>query len=71
LTISLAITVFSFAGIPPLVGFFAKQMVLSAALQDGFIFISLVAIITSVISAVYYLNIVKIMFFDLPSYKFS
>jgi NADH-ubiquinone oxidoreductase chain 2 len=71
LTISLAITVFSFAGIPPLVGFFAKQMVLSAALQDGFIFISLIAIITSVISAVYYLNIVKIMFFDLPSYKFS
>lgn len=71
LTISLAITVFSFAGIPPLVGFFAKQMVLSAALQNGFIFISLIAIITSVISAVYYLNIVKIMFFDLPSYKFS
>jgi NADH-ubiquinone oxidoreductase chain 2 len=46
-------------------------MVLSAALQNGFIFIALIAIITSVISAVYYLNIVKIMFFDLPSYKFS
>jgi NADH-ubiquinone oxidoreductase chain 2 len=71
LTISLAITVFSFAGIPPLVGFFAKLMVLSAALQDGFIFIALIAIITSVISTVYYLNVVKVMFFDLPSYKFS
>ncbi len=71
LAISLAITIFSFAGIPPLVGFFAKQMVLSAALQDGFIFIALIAVITSVISAVYYLNIVKIMFFDSHSYKFS
>jgi len=71
LAISLAITIFSFAGIPPLIGFFAKQMVLSAALQDGFIFMALIAIITSVISAVYYLNIVKVMFFDSHSYKFS
>lgn len=71
LSISLAITIFSFAGIPPLIGFFAKQMVLSAALQDGYIFITLIAVITSVISAVYYLNIVKIMFFDFYSYKFS
>jgi NADH-ubiquinone oxidoreductase chain 2 len=71
LAISLGITLFSFAGIPPLIGFFAKQMVLSSALQDGFVFIAFIAIITSVISAVYYLNIVKIMFFDLYSYKFS
>lgn len=72
LAISLAITIFSFAGIPPLIGFFAKQMVLSAALQKGFIFMTLIAVITSVISAVYYLNIVKIMFFDLhSSYKLS
>ena len=70
LAISLAITIFSFAGIPPLIGFFAKLMILSAALQDGFVFIALIAVITSVISTVYYLNIVKIMFFDLYSYKF-
>ncbi|MCO8751337.1 hypothetical protein KLO70_18210 [Clostridioides difficile] len=69
LALSLTITLFSFAGIPPLVGFFAKQMVLSAALQDGFIFLSLVAVFTSVIGAVYYLNIVKIMFFDIHSYE--
>ncbi len=43
LSLSLAITIFSFAGIPPLIGFFAKQMVLSAALDKGFIFISFVA----------------------------
>ena len=63
LSISLAITIFSFVGIPPLIGFFAKQMVLSAALDSGYIFLSLVAILTSVIGGVYYLNIIKEMFF--------
>lgn len=69
LSLSLAITIFSFAGIPPLVGFFAKQMVLSAALDNGYIFLSLVAILTSVIGAVYYLNIIKEIFFYSPEYK--
>jgi NADH-ubiquinone oxidoreductase chain 2 len=50
-------------------GFFAKQMVLSAALDSGFIFLTLVAILTSVISAVYYLNIIKQVFFQVPEYK--
>ena len=69
LALSLAITIFSFVGIPPLVGFFAKQMVLSAALDSNYIFMALVAIITSVISAVYYLNIIKQIFFDKPDYN--
>jgi NADH-ubiquinone oxidoreductase chain 2 len=68
LALSLAITIFSFAGIPPLIGFFAKQMVLSAALDNGYIFITLIAILTSVISAVYYLNIIKQVFFDKSEY---
>jgi len=63
LTLSLAITIFSFAGIPPLIGFFGKQMVLSAALDKGHVFIVLIAILTSVIGGVYYLNIVKETFF--------
>ena len=49
LSVSLAITLFSFAGIPPLIGFFGKQMILSAAIDNGYIFMSLVAIITSVL----------------------
>jgi len=69
LAISLTLTLFSFIGIPPLVGFFAKQMVLSAALDNGYIFITLIAILTSVISAVYYLGIIKQVFFDKPNYK--
>lgn len=68
LSLSLAITIFSFVGIPPLIGFFAKQMVLSAALDNGYIFLTLVAILTSVISAVYYLSVIKQIFFDKSEY---
>ena len=71
LSLSFSITLFSFVGIPPLIGFFAKQMVLSAALDSGYIFLTLIAILTSVISAVYYLNIIKQVFFDKPEYKIN
>ena len=62
LSLSLIITLFSFIGVPPLIGFFAKQMILTTALDNGYVFISLLAILTSVISAVYYLIIVKNIF---------
>jgi NADH-ubiquinone oxidoreductase chain 2 len=64
LSLCLAITLFSFAGIPPLLGFFGKQLVLSAALDKGYYFMVIVAIITSVIGAGYYLVIIKSVFFD-------
>jgi len=69
LALSLTITIFSFAGIPPLMGFFAKQIVLSAALDEGYFFMAIVAILTSVISAVYYLNIIKEMYFNESIYE--
>ncbi|CBX89977.1 hypothetical protein LEMA_P123950.1 [Plenodomus lingam JN3] len=69
--LSLGITLFSFAGIPPLIGFFGKQMILSAAVDSGYIFMALVAILTSVISAVYYLAIIKQIFFDKPDYSLN
>jgi NADH-ubiquinone oxidoreductase chain 2 len=68
LALSLAITIFSFVGVPPLIGFFAKQMVLSSALDNGYVFMALVAILTSVISACYYLALIKQMFFDKTDY---
>ena len=68
LALSMAITLFSFVGIPPLMGFFAKQMVLSSAINDGYIFLAIIAIITSVISASYYLNVVKEIFFEQSSF---
>ena len=71
LALSLAITIFSFAGIPPLAGFFAKLMVISAALDSGYIFITLVAILTSVIGAVYYLGIINQIFFSKPDYTIN
>ena len=64
IALSLSISLFSFVGLPPLLGFFAKQMVLSSALANGYVFMSLVAILTSVISAVYYLAVIKQIFFD-------
>lgn len=69
IAMSLTIAIYSFVGVPPLIGFFGKQMVLSSALDKGYIFISLIAILTSVISAVYYLNIIKEMFFFNSDYK--
>jgi NADH-ubiquinone oxidoreductase chain 2 len=67
LSLSLAICLFSMAGIPPLMGFFAKQQVLYSASHSGYYFISLVAILVSVISASYYLKIIKVMHFDAAS----
>jgi NADH-ubiquinone oxidoreductase chain 2 len=61
------ICLFSMAGIPPLLGFFSKQFVLLSAVQSGYWFISFVAIITSVISASYYLRIVVLLVNDTTS----
>ncbi|CAG8644321.1 7031_t:CDS:2, partial [Scutellospora calospora] len=71
IAISLAITLFSFVGVPPLIGFFAKQMVLSAALDNGYVFMTLVAILTSVIGAGYYLSLIKQIFFFKDDYKIN
>lgn len=71
LALSLAITLFSFVGIPPLIGFFAKQMVLSSALDSGYVFMVLIAILSSVISAYYYLVLVKQIFFNESDYLLS
>jgi len=69
LAISLTITIYSFVGVPPLMGFFAKQMVLSAALDNGYVFMSLIAILTSVIGGVYYLGVIKELFFSESLYS--
>jgi len=71
LSLSLGITLFSFIGVPPLIGFFGKQMILSSALDSGYVFMALVAILTSVISAVYYLVIIKQIFFEKPDYTIN
>jgi NADH-ubiquinone oxidoreductase chain 2 len=64
LGLALATCLFSMAGIPPLMGFFAKQMVLYSATHSGYYFMSFVAIVVSIISAAYYLRIVRVIHFD-------
>ena len=64
LSISLVICLFSMAGVPPLIGFFSKQFVLYSSIQSGYYFISIVAIIVSVISASYYLKIIKVLYIE-------
>jgi NADH-ubiquinone oxidoreductase chain 2 len=62
LSITLTICLFSMAGIPPLIGFFSKQFVLYSAIKNGYYFMSIIAIIVSIISASYYLKIIRILF---------
>jgi NADH-quinone oxidoreductase subunit N len=60
----LAMLLFSMAGIPPLAGFFAKFYVFLAAIQAGLFTLAVIGMVTTVVSAYYYLAIVKIMYFD-------
>jgi NADH-quinone oxidoreductase subunit N len=55
---------FSMAGIPPLAGFFAKFILFSAVVNAGFVWLAVVAVLCSVVSAYYYIRVVKIIWFD-------
>ena len=61
--LALAILMFSLAGIPPMLGFFSKYYVFSAAVDAGLIPLAVLGVIASVIGAFYYLRIVKLMYF--------
>ncbi|MBB3212412.1 NADH-quinone oxidoreductase subunit N [Herbaspirillum sp. Sphag1AN] len=61
------ILMFSLAGIPPMVGFYAKLSVLQAALGTGQIWLPIVAVLFSLVGAFYYLRVVKLMYFDEPA----
>ncbi len=57
---------FSMAGVPPTVGFYAKLSVLQAVIDVDMVWLALVAVFFSVIGAFYYIRIVKLMYFDKP-----
>lgn len=67
LALVLALSIFSLAGIPPISGFFGKLIVLEAYLSQGWITISIIAILTSVISSANYLYLVKVSLLDHPT----
>jgi NADH-quinone oxidoreductase subunit N len=58
------LTMFSLAGLPPTLGFYAKFAVIEAAVNAGFVWLAVVAVVTSLIGAFFYLRIVKLMYFD-------
>ena len=62
----MGLVMFSMAGVPPMVGFFAKLMVLKAVMDAGLVWLAVTAVVFAVIGAFYYLRVIKFMYFDEP-----
>ena len=71
MSISLLIILFSLAGIPPLAGFFAKFYIFMSVIKAEMYFLAIIGLLTTVISAFYYLRIIKIIYFDEPRDAFD
>jgi NADH-quinone oxidoreductase subunit N len=69
--LALAVTMFSMVGIPPLVGFFTKLYVLQAAINAGLLWLAIFGVLLSVVSAFYYIRVVRVMYFDEPAPAFD
>ncbi|MFY9288137.1 MAG: proton-conducting transporter membrane subunit, partial [Alphaproteobacteria bacterium] len=64
----MVILMFSMAGVPPLAGFFGKYFVFLAAVEAHMVPLAVIGMLTSVVSAFYYLRIIKVMYFDEPQH---
>jgi NADH-quinone oxidoreductase subunit N len=71
IALSLLVTLFSLAGIPPMAGFFAKFYIFKAVLQQSMYFLAIIGLLSTVVAAFYYLRIVKIMYFDSEKEKYD
>ena len=71
LAISFLIILFSLAGIPPLAGFFAKFYIFMAVIEAKMYALAIIGLVTTVISAFYYLRIIKVIYFDKPKKPFD
>ena len=71
ISLSLLIILFSLAGIPPLAGFFAKFYIFMAVVESEMYTLAIVGLVTTVLSAFYYIRIIKIMYFDEPKKPFE
>ena len=71
LALSFLIILFSLAGIPPLAGFFAKFYIFMAVIESQMYSLAIIGLITTVVSAFYYLRIIKIIYFDKPKKAFD
>jgi len=71
LALSFLILLFSLAGIPPLAGFFAKFYIFMAVIEVKMYALAIIGLVTTVVSAFYYLRIIKIIYFDKPKKPFE
>ncbi len=71
LALCFLIILFSLAGIPPLAGFFAKFYIFMSVIEAKMYYLALIGLLTTVISAFYYLRIIKIIYFDKPKKAFD
>ena len=71
LSLALLIILFSLAGIPPLGGFFAKFYIFMSVVENGMYTLAIIGLLTTVISAFYYLKIIKIIYFDESKISFD
>ena len=71
MSLSLLIILSSLAGIPPMAGFFAKFYVFMAVIESGMFTLAVIGLVTTVVSAFYYIRIIKIMYFDEPKKPFE
>ncbi len=71
ISLSLLVLLFSLAGIPPMAGFFAKFYIFMSVIEESMYFLAIIGLISTVVSAFYYLRIIKIIYFDAPKEKFD
>ena len=71
LAFSFLIMLFSLAGIPPLAGFFAKFYIFMAVIEVEMYALAIIGLVTTVVSAFYYLRIIKVIYFDKPKKSFD
>jgi NADH-quinone oxidoreductase subunit N len=70
-SLSMLILLFSLAGIPPMAGFFAKFYIFMSVIEESMYFLAIAGLVTTVVSAFYYLKIIKIIYFDSPKEKYD
>ena len=71
LSLAFLILLFSLAGIPPLAGFFAKFYIFMAVIESEMYALAIIGLVTTVISAFYYLRIIKVIYFDASKKPFE
>ena len=71
LAVTMCIFMFSLAGIPPLVGFMGKFYIFSSAIKSGFLVLTIIGVVNSVISVYYYLRVTVVMYMKKPTREFA